>query len=73
MEQFVKLCVTCSLRKPQKTQPPLRPIVANGLFSRVLVILTIIILFIACENAMKYKRRLYRMFLFSVCRLTSLI
>lgn len=37
MEKYVRLCSTCSLRKPQATQPPLRPIVANGLFSRVQV------------------------------------
>eukprot|EP00731_Ephydatia_muelleri_P035440 Em0124g10a len=35
VEHFIKLCETCSLRVPQKTKPPLRPIVANGFFSRV--------------------------------------
>ena len=37
VEKYVSLCSTCSLRKPQATKPPLRPIVANGLFSRVQV------------------------------------
>eukprot|EP00731_Ephydatia_muelleri_P030186 Em0021g709a len=35
VEHFIQLCETCSLRVPQKTKPPLRPIVANGFFSRV--------------------------------------
>ena len=37
MEHFIKLCETCSLRVPQKTKPPLRPIVANVFFTRVQV------------------------------------
>ena len=32
VEQYIKLCRTCSLRKSQATHPPLRPIVANELF-----------------------------------------
>ena len=37
VEKYVSLCPTCSLRKPQLTKPPLKPIVTNGLFSRVQV------------------------------------
>ena len=37
MEEHIKLCKTCSLRKPQRLQLTLRPIVANGFFSRVQV------------------------------------
>ena len=37
IEQYVKLCAVCSLHKPHTTQPPLRPIVANDLFSCVQV------------------------------------
>ncbi|KAL5509343.1 hypothetical protein EMCRGX_G004698 [Ephydatia muelleri] len=35
VEQYVKLCSACHLRKPQATKPPLRPIVADGLLSRL--------------------------------------
>ena len=32
VEHYIKLCVNCSVRMPQKTKPNLRPIIANGLF-----------------------------------------
>ncbi|KAL5505829.1 hypothetical protein EMCRGX_G007339 [Ephydatia muelleri] len=35
VEKYVSLCSTCSLRKPQHTKAPLRPIIADGLFSRI--------------------------------------
>ena len=34
---YNKLCQICSVRKPQATKPPMKPIVANGLFSRIQV------------------------------------
>ncbi|KAL5486382.1 hypothetical protein EMCRGX_G018851 [Ephydatia muelleri] len=38
VEKYVSLCSTCSLRKPQHTKAPLRPIIADGLFSRIQLI-----------------------------------
>ncbi len=32
VHQYVKLCKSCTLRKPQTTLPLLKPIVANGFF-----------------------------------------
>ena len=37
VKKYVSLCPTCILRKPQLMKPPLKPIVTNGLFSRVQV------------------------------------
>ena len=40
VNQYLKLCATCNLRKPQATQAPLKPILASGVFSRVQVSMT---------------------------------
>ena len=41
VNEYVKLCSACNLRKPQATKPPLKPIIANGFFSRLQVSLSL--------------------------------
>ena len=39
VEEFVRLCPTCQLRKPQQATAPLKPILASGFMSRLQVFL----------------------------------